>query len=113
MIKIIIIVLNLNQFFFMHYRVYLKTGYSFSADVWSFGMLLYELIAGHLPYHDCEPRKIAAKVMAGELPVWPAEADASGTYKPLMKVAKRCWKIEPAERPSSAELVTMLKKLQR
>merc|ERR1711916_305928 len=70
-------------------EVYLKTGYSFSADVWSFGMLLYEHIAGHLPYHDCEPRKIAAKVMAGELPVWPAEADASGTYKPLMKVAKR------------------------
>lgn len=46
----------------------LNTGYSFPADIWSFGILICELIGGKLPYEDIDdPMRIHQQTIMGEL----------------------------------------------
>ena len=50
-------------------------GYSFPADIWSFGILLCELIQGTLPFEDREdPQSLETQITKGEFKM-PREAD--------------------------------------
>ena len=44
------------------------TGYSLSADIWSFGILLVELLTGQLPFEDKnDPMMINQQILQGKL----------------------------------------------
>eukprot|EP00353_Schmidingerella_taraikaensis_P010032 CAMPEP_0185574492 /NCGR_PEP_ID=MMETSP0434-20130131/5946_1 /TAXON_ID=626734 ORGANISM="Favella taraikaensis, Strain Fe Narragansett Bay" /NCGR_SAMPLE_ID=MMETSP0434 /ASSEMBLY_ACC=CAM_ASM_000379 /LENGTH=498 /DNA_ID=CAMNT_0028191095 /DNA_START=2150 /DNA_END=3646 /DNA_ORIENTATION=+ len=46
----------------------LTQGYSFSVDIWSFGILLAELLSGSLPFeHKDDPIKLQEQILAGQL----------------------------------------------
>ena len=57
-----------------------KAVYTHKADIFSFGMLLYQMIARRHPYHNVQPVKIDTKVVNGERPniVDVPFADSSG-----------------------------------
>jgi serine/threonine protein kinase len=83
-----------------------KAIYNHKADVFSFGMLLYQMIARRHPYHNVQPVKIDAKVVQGERPSIVDTPVAETGYYFLTRLMKRCWEDKPDERPSTTELIT-------
>ena len=71
------------------------------ADIYAFGCMAYELLAGHPPFHGLTPHKLMAAHM-GEV------APAVETLRPecppsLARLITRCLAKEPAARPANAE----------
>lgn len=82
--------------------------FSEKSDVWSYGILLYELVVGHEPYSGEGLLEIAFAIRDnGRNPLGEFPKDRKPP-KYIKKVMKRCFKIDPTERASFAEIVTML-----
>eukprot|EP01130_Rhizamoeba_saxonica_P004613 TRINITY_DN187_c0_g1_i1.p1 TRINITY_DN187_c0_g1~~TRINITY_DN187_c0_g1_i1.p1 ORF type:complete len:563 (+),score=125.05 TRINITY_DN187_c0_g1_i1:50-1738(+) len=82
--------------------------YDLKADVWSFGMILFELLTLSTPFGGAEPMKVAEKISSGhgpDLPELPEE------YDEIVKVYHKCTKSHPEDRPSIRSLKRMLEKI--
>jgi tRNA A-37 threonylcarbamoyl transferase component Bud32/tetratricopeptide (TPR) repeat protein len=71
------------------------------ADIYAFGCMAYELLAGHPPFHGLSPHKLMAAHMS-ETPR-PIEELRPDTPPALARVIARCLAKEPTQRPASAE----------
>ena len=79
--------------------------YSMKTDVWSFGILLYEIwTLGLIPYHDItDDREVALVVLAGERLPRPDKCPDQ-----VHEIMQNCWKSAPRDRPAMAEIQTNL-----
>ncbi|ETP46758.1 TKL protein kinase [Phytophthora nicotianae P10297] len=78
--------------------------YSLSADVYSFGIILWEICEGAAPFRDLAPAQIPiAVVQERRRPII-----SPMTPLPLRDLIQRCWHHEPALRPTAAEVVHIL-----
>ena len=66
-----------------------------SSDCYALGMVIYETISGHLPFHEHTDLEVFVKVLDGERPRREAWFTDS-----LWGVLEHCWKPHPNERPS-------------
>lgn len=72
--------------------------YSFKADVWSFGVIGWEVLTGGTPSEDAMPQE------------WPK----GGWIHPYLKgCIQRCWEREPGERPSFESICITMQHLKR
>ncbi|CDF38666.1 Serine/threonine protein kinase (fragment), partial [Chondrus crispus] len=91
-------------FQYMAVEVLTSKPYSEKADVFSFGILLWEMVARKLPYFGMQPMQVGmAVVQQGMRPPIPPKCPA-----PLVKLMKACWDSDPNVRPSFAQLVQAL-----
>lgn len=82
-----------------------KTRYSVKIDVYSFGMVLWELWERKRPYDDLTSRfDIMDAIRSGQRP--PISANCPPSYKSLIQ---RCWQAEPTRRPMFQYIVRYLK----
>ena len=65
------------------------------SDCYALGMVIYETISGHLPFHQDKDLTVFVKVLDGEHP----SREASFTDS-LWKTLERCWKPRPDARPT-------------
>ena len=97
---------------YMAPEVFLGRSYDAKADVYSYGMLLYELISGHQPFHDA-PEIKAVSPDGASYAVFKLVQDGK---RPSLKdvppewhdLIVRCWDPDPAERPTMREVVEKL-----
>ncbi|KAG6552390.1 hypothetical protein Mapa_006244 [Marchantia paleacea] len=81
--------------------------YDRKVDVFSFGVVLWELLTGKLPYADLTPLQAAVGVVQkGLRPTIPKH-----TNPKLVDLLERCWKTDPAERPEFSEVTVILQDL--
>ncbi|XP_027760680.1 tyrosine-protein kinase STYK1 [Empidonax traillii] len=78
---------------------------SIQADVWSFGILLYEMITlGAPPYPEVPPSDILAHLQRQNIMKQP-----SSCQQAMYSIMKSCWQWNAAHRPSPAQLICSLK----
>ncbi|KAK6101576.1 Protein tyrosine kinase family protein [Brugia pahangi] len=84
--------------------------FSSKTDVWSFGVLVWEVYAdGKEPYPGLSNIQTRAKIVVQNYRMeMPKTAPLA-----ISKLVYRCWKTEPSERPSFAEIYSKLKVLNR
>jgi serine/threonine protein kinase len=82
----------------------------FKADVYSFGVLLYELCMGDRPYRQMEERgEFVQRVCVDRYrPTLESSADIGDGFDDIVE---RCWRHEAAERPSMDGVVAELSRL--
>ncbi|KAG0461603.1 hypothetical protein HPP92_021568 [Vanilla planifolia] len=82
--------------------------YNQKVDVYSFGIVLWELVTGLLPFQNMTAVQAAfAVVNKGARPIVPAECPPA-----LGEIMTRCWDANPDVRPPFADIVEMLDGIQ-
>lgn len=79
--------------------------HSFSIDIWSYGVVLWEMFVGLRPYNnmDSTPVLYAVGYNSHHLPI------PTGFPEGLSFILKRCWHAKPSERMTFPQVCTMLK----
>lgn len=90
--------------------------YGSPADVWSFGMLIFELLAGRMPYTweiergDLKPgRRRDQHIARGKLPsMEPIRNPDDPTVVRLVAIMQQCIQKQPEDRPTMSQIVQLL-----
>ncbi|PSS31724.1 Serine/threonine-protein kinase [Actinidia chinensis var. chinensis] len=82
--------------------------YDQKADVFSFAIVLWELVTAKVPYDSMTPLQAALGVRQGLRPDLP-----DNTHPKLLDLMKRCWEAIPSDRPSFSEIRIELEELQK
>jgi hypothetical protein len=76
-------------------------------DVYSYGVVLYELVTGLEPWHSLNPMQVVGAVgFAGQRLQLPAELEPA-----VARIILACWKTNSRDRPSFSEVLEMLRPL--
>ena len=86
---------------------WLEQPLSAAADVWSLGLILFELVEGTHPYADLKDVALIEAISGPE----PVKFIGGGLPDELRAVIERCLRKDPARRPGAAEIVATLERL--
>lgn len=78
--------------------------YDYTADIWSAGCILYEMLAGRPPFNARDMSELSKRVQAGSYPPIPAER---GYSKDLLMLVAACLQTNPAKRPTARQILSM------
>lgn len=77
--------------------------YGFAVDVYSFGMILYELATCRFPFEGLKSHEIFNLVSSGRRPELPPNLEGT----PLKDLIQRCWDQDPNKRPNFDQIYNM------
>ncbi|GLU07017.1 hypothetical protein SLE2022_239970 [Rubroshorea leprosula] len=80
--------------------------YDQKADVFSFAIVLWELVTAKIPYETMTPLQAALGVRQGMRPELPRNA-----HPKLLDLMQKCWETVPSKRPSFSEIIVELEEL--
>ncbi|KAF5478130.1 hypothetical protein F2P56_004715 [Juglans regia] len=84
--------------------------YTEKADVYSFGMLCFELLTGKVPFEDShlQGEKMSRNIRSGERPLFTLPSP-----KYLVNLTKKCWQTDPTQRPSFSSICRILRSIKK
>jgi hypothetical protein len=75
-------------------------------DVYSFGMVCYEILTANVPFATLNPREVKYRVLDGERPQLPLLGPG---YEILGTLIEECWNMVPDKRPSFSTICVTLR----
>lgn len=84
--------------------------YTEKSDMYSFGMVCFELLTGKVPFEDShlQGEKMSRNIRAGERPLFPLNSP-----KYLINLTKKCWHTDPNQRPNFSSICRVLRYIKR
>ena len=82
-----------------------RSVYDHKADIFSFAMLLFQIISRKHPFHDMQSVRIDSAVENGERPKLQDIPQAENAYFYLTRMMQRCWQGDPRQRPTTSEII--------
>jgi len=70
------------------------------SDCYALGMVVYEVLSGHLPFYQLPNRVISGKILRGDRPERPQGEDGVWFTDEVWEVLGSCWMTQPEGRPS-------------
>ncbi len=70
-----------------------------ACDIWSYGMLMYEMLTGKIPHAEVPEMNLLAHVWKGATP------DVAGIDAKFVGLLHQCWQKDPALRPTATQLL--------
>ncbi|KAL6577780.1 hypothetical protein OROMI_010108 [Orobanche minor] len=92
---------------YMAPEVFKHRKYDKKVDVFSFAMILYEMLEGEPPMSNYEPYEAARYVAEGHRPMFRAK----GFVPDLRELTGKCWSADMNQRPSFLEILKRLEKI--
>ena len=80
------------------------------SDCYAFGMVVYEVLSGNVPFYRHTRYAVVAKVLDGERPERPGGAGGVWFTDEVWRVLECCWMADPGERSSVPEVLRSLKR---
>ena len=81
-----------------------------AADVFAFAMLAVEVFTGEVPFVGQTPTTAASRVLRGERPEIPQNAQQIGLTAEMWKFLGTCWHQDPKKRPTVGKVVKKWRK---
>ena len=97
---------NIGTVQWMPPEMFAGTEYSLKSDIYSLGMVLYEIISNTAPFQDIPPATIPMIVLGDKRPPFPP-----GTAKPWEKLIQSMWHTKQKQRPKVAAVLEQLSAL--
>eukprot|EP01105_Mastigella_eilhardi_P000001 TRINITY_DN0_c0_g1_i1.p1 TRINITY_DN0_c0_g1~~TRINITY_DN0_c0_g1_i1.p1 ORF type:complete len:807 (-),score=135.50 TRINITY_DN0_c0_g1_i1:689-3109(-) len=97
---------NLGTVQYMAPELFNNHKYSEKADVYSYGMVLWEMLTQKVPYYDREVWAIPVSVVRGDRPIVPRNC-----HPTFRKILKHCWRSNPSRRPCFSEVLQWLQSM--
>ena len=79
--------------------------YDFQADIFSFAMVLFQMVSRHNPFYDTKRISIASNVEQGKRPRIVDFPVTRTGFHFMTGLMKRCWKHYPTDRPTTGEAI--------
>jgi len=79
-----------------------------ASDVWSYGVVLWEILSKKLPYQDIPNKIVIEGIVKGKLSL---EKPSEVFIEEFWNLIQNCWKIDLNERPTFEQIVKTLSKL--
>ena len=86
-------------------EVHRQTIYS---DCYALGMVIYEVLSGHIPFYEYVDLVVVVKVGKGDRPGRPQGREGTWFTDDVWKVLERCWLPEPEDRPNIEDVLLCL-----
>ena len=83
------------------------------SDCYALGMVIYEVLSGHVPFPQHSGYAAATKVLKGERPERPLGVGRDWLSGEVWEVMQRCWVPQPGNRPSIEAVLGCLEKVSR
>jgi len=98
---------NLGSTYWMAPEIFQNAPYDASVDIYSFGIVLWELLTMKRPYENIKGWDIPLLVTRGDRPPIPLDCEWDEW---IIKLLKACWHQKPNKRPPFTEIVEIIKK---
>ena len=82
--------------------------YDHRADIFSFGMFLYQILARRHPFHNLKPQSIEVAIEDGKRPQLEDVSVAEVGLYYITRIMKLCWAGNPMQRPSCQQVIEWL-----
>nr|BAD94246.1 putative protein kinase [Arabidopsis thaliana] len=92
---------------YMAPEVFKHRRYDKKVDVFSFAMILYEMLEGEPPFANHEPYEAAKHVSDGHRPTFRSK----GCTPDLRELIVKCWDADMNQRPSFLDILKRLEKI--
>lgn len=82
---------------------------TYKSDVWSFGVVLYEIFEQGIPYKELSPIEVESMVANNQIQLQ-LSLRIKGEWPVIDELMKKCFQFTPTDRPNFKQIVEFLDK---